>query len=186
MQLTPASVFLSCCVAKRRGSQRVPLWRSGCRGRAAGRRVSSALTSLPRSTSPAANGLVLIVDASCLYEVVADTARADDVRAHLVVDPDQAAPSVIDPEVVSVIRRDHRLGRLDSTAAAQAVQDLRDWPGERFSHQPLLDRVWDLRESVRSWDAFYVALAEVMQATLLTSDSRLARAAGLRCAIEVV
>jgi predicted nucleic acid-binding protein len=129
---------------------------------------------------------VLVVDASCLYEVVADTARANDVRARLMLDPDHAAPSVIDVEVVGVIRRDHLSGRLDATAAAQAVQDLRDWPGERFSERPFLDRVWQLRDSVRTWDAFYVALAEVMQATLLTSDARLANSSGPRCRIEVV
>ncbi len=133
-----------------------------------------------------ASGRVLIVDASCLYEVVADTARAGDVRARLVLDPDHAAPSLVDVEVASVIRRDHLAGRLDPTAAAQAVEDLRDWPGQRFTHRPLLDRVWELRQSVRAWDAFYVALAEVMQATLLTSDSRLATAPGPRCTIEVV
>ena len=129
---------------------------------------------------------MLVVDASCLYEVVADTERADDVRARLLQDTDHAAPSVIDVEVVSVIRRDRLLGRLDVTAATQAVEDLRDWPGERFGHQPLLDRVWELRGSLRTWDAFYVALAEVMQATLVTSDSRLARSPGPRCVIDVV
>ena len=139
-----------------------------------------------RSTSRVASGRVLIVDASSLYEVVADTARADDVRARLALDADHAAPSVVDIAVISVIRRDHLAGRLDATAAAQAVQDLRDWPGERFAHRPLLDRVWQLRQSVRTWDAFYVALAEVMQATLITADSRLARATGPRCMIEVV
>ena len=129
---------------------------------------------------------MLVVDASCLYEVVADTERADEVRARLLQDADHAAPSVIDVEVVSVIRRDQLLGRLDDTAAAQAVEDLRDWPGERFGHQPLLERVWELRGSLRTWDAFYVALAEVMPATLVTSDSRLARARGPRCAIDVL
>ena len=129
---------------------------------------------------------MLVVDASCLYEVVADTERANDVRARLLQDADHAAPSVIDVEVVSVIRRDQQLGRLDGTAAAQAVEDLRDWPGERFGHQPLLGRVWELRGSLRTWDAFYVALAEVMQATLVTSDSRLARASGPRCVIDVL
>jgi len=129
---------------------------------------------------------VLIVDASCLYEVVADTARADAVRSRLAADPDHAAPSVVDVEVVSIIRRDHLLGRLDPTSAAQAVQDLRDWPGERFTHQPLLDRVWELRGSVRAWDGFYVALAEALGATLVTSDARLAAASGPRCAMEVL
>ena len=50
---------------------------------------------------------MLVVDASCLYEVVADTARADGVRARLASDPEHAAPSVVDVEVTSVIRRDH-------------------------------------------------------------------------------
>lgn len=129
---------------------------------------------------------MLIVDASCLYEVVADTARSDDVRGRLALDPDHAAPSVVDVEVVSVIRRDFLLGHLDATAADQAVEDLRDWPGERFGHRPLLGRVWELKGSLRTWDAFYVALAEALQATLITADTRLARASGPRCAIEVI
>ncbi len=129
---------------------------------------------------------MLVIDASCLYEVVADTARADEVRARLVSDSEHVAPSVVDVEVISVIRRDHLLGRLDPTSAAQAVADLRDWPGERFSHQPLLDRVWELRGTIRAWDGFYVALAEVLEATLVTSDARLAAAAGPRCRIEIL
>lgn len=129
---------------------------------------------------------MLIVDASCLYEVVADTIRADDVRARLAADPDHAAPSVVDVEVVSVIRRDYLLGHLDATAARQAVDDLRDWPGERFGHRPLLGRAWELKGSLRMWDAFYVALAEALQGTLITADGRLATARGPRCAIDVV
>ncbi len=129
---------------------------------------------------------MLVVDASCLYEVVADTERADNVRTRLLQDPDHAAPSVIDVEVLSVIRRDHLQGRLDATAAAQAVEDLEGWPGQRFGHQPLVGRAWELRRSLRTWDAFYVALAEAIQATLVTSDSRLARAKGPRCTIDVV
>jgi predicted nucleic acid-binding protein len=78
------------------------------------------------------------------------------------------------------------LGRLDRTAAEQAIDDLRDWPGERFGHRSLIERVWELRESVRGWDAFYVALAEVLDAPLLTADRRLGRVTGLRCPVEVV
>lgn len=68
----------------------------------------------------------------------------------------------------------------------QAVADLRDWPGQRFASQPLLERVWELRDSLRAWDGFYVTLAEVLQATLVTSDARLGSAAGPRCRIEVL
>jgi predicted nucleic acid-binding protein len=129
---------------------------------------------------------MLVVDASCLYEVVVDGAVAEGVRRRLAADPEHAAPHIVDIEVVSAVRRDHLSGRLDDTAAAQAVEDLRDWPGERFGHQPLLGRVWELRATVRGWDAAYVALAEALGATLLTLDARLAAAPGPRCRIDVV
>jgi predicted nucleic acid-binding protein len=129
---------------------------------------------------------MLVVDASCLFEVVADTERAEEVRARLAADPDQAAPHLIDAEVLGIIRRDHLAGRLDATAARQAVDDLHDWPGERFGHRGLLERAWELRATVRSWDALYVALAEALDATLLTLDERLARAEGPACRVEVV
>jgi predicted nucleic acid-binding protein len=129
---------------------------------------------------------MLIVDASCLYEVVADGAQAEQVRERLARDPDQAAPHVIDAEVLGIIRRDHMLGRLDWTAARQAVEDLRGWPGERFGHRSLLDRAWELREKLRTWDALYVALAEALNAPLLTLDERLGRVEWLGGTVEVV
>jgi predicted nucleic acid-binding protein len=129
---------------------------------------------------------MLVVDASCLFEVVADTSRAGEIAARLAADVDHAAPHVVDVEVMGVIRAQYLHGRLDGTAAGQAVADLRDWPGERFGHRWLLERAWELRDSVRGWDAFYVALAEVFDATLLTMDERLARAHGPTCQIEVV
>ena len=129
---------------------------------------------------------MLIVDASCLYEVVADAAEAESVRDRLARDADQGAPHLIDAEVLSVVRRDHMLGRLDDTGALQAIEDLRDWPGERFGHRTLLERAWDLRGRVRSWDALYVALAEAFDATLVTLDQRLGRVKGLSCSVEVI
>jgi predicted nucleic acid-binding protein len=128
---------------------------------------------------------MLVVDASSLYEVVADTAKAEPVRRRLASDDDHAAPHLIDVEVLNIIHRDHMLGRLDATAANQAIDDLRDWPGERFGHRSLLDRAWELRHNVRGWDAFYVALAEALGATLITADQRLARVKGLTCQVDV-
>lgn len=139
-----------------------------------------------RWTSGAVSGQMLIVDASCLVEVVADTPRAEEISARLAADVEHAAPHVIDVEVMGVIRSLHMRGRLDATAAGQAVSDLREWPGERVGHQWLLDRAWELRASVRGCDAFYVALAEAFDATLLTLDARLARAHGPTCRIEVL
>lgn len=129
---------------------------------------------------------MLVVDASALFEVVADTPAAEPIRERLRVDEDHAAPSVIDVEVFGVVRAHHLGGRLDETAASQAVDDLRDWPGERYSHRPLLARAWELRDTVRGWDAMYVALAEAFDVPLLTMDARLHSATGPRCAIEVL
>jgi predicted nucleic acid-binding protein len=75
---------------------------------------------------------------------------------------------------------------LDRTEAAQAVDDLAGWPGERFGHRRLIARAWELRSTVRGWDAMYVALAEALDATLVTTDRRLASAVGPSCLIEVV
>ncbi len=129
---------------------------------------------------------MLVVDASCLFEVVADTPRAGEIAARLATDADQMAPQVIDVEVLGVIRAHYLRGHLDGTAAGQAVADLRDWPGDRIGNRWLLDRAWELRDSVRGWDAFYIAVAEAFEAPLLTLDARLARAHGIRCRVEVL
>jgi predicted nucleic acid-binding protein len=129
---------------------------------------------------------VLVVDAACLYEVLTGAARAEAIRQRFARDDDHAAPHIIDVEVFSVIRRQHRAGQLDRTAASQAVEDLEAWPGERFGHRLLLARAWELRDAVRGCDAMYVALAEALGANLLTTDARLAAATGPRCVIEVL
>lgn len=129
---------------------------------------------------------MIVVDASCLFEVVTNTPRAESIRARLARDPDHAAPHIVDIEVVSLIRRDSLLGNLDETASLLAVDDLRMWPGERYGHRALLARVWELRHTVRGWDAAYVALAEALDSTLVTLDGRLARAAGPSCPIDLI
>lgn len=127
---------------------------------------------------------MLVVDAGCLVEVLTGTQLGESLRQRLTADQDQAAPHIIDVEVFGVIRREHLRQRLDGTAAAQAVAELASWPGERFGHRLLLERAWQLRDTIRGWDAMYVALAEALDATLLTTDSRLAAAPGPTCRIE--
>lgn len=129
---------------------------------------------------------VIVLDASCLFEVVVDSPNSEPIRERLAQATGQAAPHIIDIEVFSLIRREFLLGTLDATLAELAVEDLRAWPGDRFDHRALLARAWDLRDSVRGWDAAYVALAEVLDAPLLTLDARLARAVGPRCRIELL
>ncbi len=129
---------------------------------------------------------MLVVDASCLCQVLIGGVGAEAIRDRLAADNDHAAPHVVDVEVFGVIRRERLRGHLDGTAAGQAVEDLEAWPGERFGHRPLLARAWQLRDTVQGWDAMYVALAEAFDAVLVTTDRRLAAATGPTCAIEVI
>jgi predicted nucleic acid-binding protein len=57
-------------------------------------------------------------------------------------------------------------------------------PVELWPYAPLAERVWELRENITSYDASYVALAELLDTTLVTIDGRLAKAPGPRCRIE--
>lgn len=129
---------------------------------------------------------MLVVDASCLAEVFLAGGRGERVRARLEADHDHAAPHVVDVEVFGIVRRDHLLGKVDSTHADIALRLLREWRGRRFGHVELLRRAWQLRGNVRGWDAMYVALAELLGAPLLTLDARLAHATGPRCHIELL
>lgn len=129
---------------------------------------------------------MLVVDASCLFELLVGGPGSDEIGSRLLADPDHAAPHIIDVEVFGVVRRERLRGSLDETAAAQAIGDLQAWPGERFGHQLFLARAWQLRDGVRGWDAMYVALAEALEAPLVTTDRRLARASGPTCPIETL
>lgn len=129
---------------------------------------------------------MLVVDASVLFEVLTGAQHAEVGRERLADDVEHAAPHVIDVEVFGAVRRRHRLGDLDDTAATQAIEDLESWPGERFAHRLLIARGWELRDSVRGWDAMYVALAEALGATLVTLDRRLAVAPGPTCKFDLL
>ena len=97
-----------------------------------------------------------------------------------------AAPQIVDLEVLSVLRRAVAGGALPVRRAELALTDLLDLPLERVAHRPLAHRCWELRENVTVYDAAYVAAAEALEASLLTSDRRLAAATGPRCPVEVL
>lgn len=126
---------------------------------------------------------MIIVDASCLYEVLVDTPRSESIRTRMGQDSEQAAPHVVDIEVFSLIRRDFLSGSLDWTRGRPGGSRPAD-VARRAVWPPgiAVQRAWELRENVRGWDAAYVALAEALDATLITLDGRLARAEGPTCA----
>jgi len=129
---------------------------------------------------------VIVVDASVMAPAVGDDGPAGERARSWLQHEDLAAPEVVDLEVLSVLRRAARTGRLDARRSAQALGDLRSMRLHRAPHRPLLPRIWELRPTVTAYDAAYVALAELLDTTLLTADGRLARASGPRCRIELV
>lgn len=129
---------------------------------------------------------MLVVDASVLAVALADDGVDGDAARDRLRGEDLAAPELLDLEVASVLRGQMMAGTLDSRRAGLALDDLDALPLKRAPHLPLLQRSWDLRENLTIYDAAYVALAEALEAPLLTGDRRLARAPGPRCRIEVL
>jgi predicted nucleic acid-binding protein len=119
-----------------------------------------------------------VVDASALVELLLQGERAPAV-AQAVRGTEMTAPDVVDPEVLSVLRRMERTGEVRPERARQAVADLLDSPVRRYATLPLLPVVWELRGSVSAYDACYVALARALDCPLVTGDLRLTRAPGL-------
>jgi predicted nucleic acid-binding protein len=130
---------------------------------------------------------VIVVDASALLEVLLRTPAARAVERRL-FDGRQTlhAPHLLDVEVAQVIRRYAANGEIDDERGRAAVADLADFPLQRYPHDFLLPRVWDLRNNLTAYDAVYVALAEALDAVLLSRDQRLAAAAGHHARVELV
>lgn len=95
------------------------------------------------------------------------------------------APHLVDVEVAQVLRRLLREKTITEQRAAQAVQDLSDLRITRYPHAVMLPRIWQLRHNLSAYDAAYLALAEVLDAPLITRDRRLGSAAGRGVRVEV-
>jgi len=128
---------------------------------------------------------VIVVDASVLVPALADDSDEGDQLRQRLRGQSLAAPELIDLEVQSVLRSGVRRGLLDERRARLAWNDLSGAPLHRAPHRPLLPRTWELRDSLTSYDAAYVALAEILGATLLTADRKLANAPGIRCDVDL-
>jgi predicted nucleic acid-binding protein len=130
---------------------------------------------------------VIVVDASALLEALLRTPAAKAVEERLFA-PHQTlhAPHLLDVEVAQVIRRYAAGSEIDSERGRMALTDLADLHLRRYPHDLLLPRIWDLRNNLAAYDAAYVALAEALDAPLLTRDRRLAAAAGHHAQIILV
>ena len=94
-------------------------------------------------------------------------------------------PHLFDVEVLHVLRRHSHRGELSGRQSRLILSLLREIKAVRYPHAPLAARIWDLRENLTAYDAAYVALAEALNAPLITMDARLAQAPGHNAAVEL-
>jgi predicted nucleic acid-binding protein len=130
---------------------------------------------------------VIVIDASAMTEFLLQTALGARVETRLVRDgADFHAPQLLDLEVTQALRRMVRTGEVRTERAGQALDDLMELDVHLHSHRPLLGRVWSLRGNLTAYDAAYVALAEALDADLITCDVPLAGSPGHRARIDLV
>ena len=121
-----------------------------------------------------------MVDALVVAGRAGDRAR-NELRRHFVLE----VPAVFDAESVSALRGMLRRGQLSVTRATAAVTQVQVVRAVRYPFEPFASRIWELREALTVYDAWYVALAEGLGTELITADERLTRASGPRCTVRL-
>jgi len=130
---------------------------------------------------------VIVLDASALLEMLLQTPLGVRVETRLLRDEAEFhAPHLIDVEVAQGLRRLVRTGEVSAVRATEALEDLADLDLHRHQHLDLLARAWAMRDNITAYDAMYVALAEALDAPLVTCDVPLAGAPGHAARIEAI
>jgi predicted nucleic acid-binding protein len=130
---------------------------------------------------------LIVLDASALLEILLRTKRSDPLLVRALDASERLhAPHLLDIEVTQVLRRLLQRKEITLARAEHAFDDLSNLVIERHEHRSLVPRVWQLRDSLTAYDAVYVALAEALDAPLLTCDAKLAGARGHQAVIELV
>ncbi len=129
--------------------------------------------------------MTTVIDASVVVAALIDTGSVGRWAERRLDESSLAAPHLMPVEAANILRRAEMAGELSSDVAALGHRDLLDVHAVLFPYEPFAERVWELRETVTAYDAWYVALAEALEAPLATLDRRLAGAPGPRCQIEV-
>lgn len=126
---------------------------------------------------------VLVLDSSAIVALLVDGGSTGDWVASTADDAMLAAPALAMFESANILRRQQLAGRLERVEAVLAHQDLLSLPLQLWPYHTLADRAWELRETLTAYDASYVALAELLEARLVTLDTSLSRARGPTCPI---
>lgn len=125
--------------------------------------------------------MTLVVDASVIVSALVDDGATGRWAEELLTQGPLVAPHLLPAEVANVLRRAAAAGELSGDVAALAHGDLLDLPIELMPYALVSGRIWELRGTVTAYDAWYVAIAELLDVPLATLDRRLATAPGPRC-----
>ena len=125
----------------------------------------------------------VVCDASAIVALLLDAGADGQWATDALTGTEIAAPSLMMFEASNLIRRHELAGHVSPDQAVQAHADLVELAIEQWPYELLASRVWELRNNLSSYDASYVALAEITGAPLVTLDRQIAQAPGLRCAV---
>ena len=126
---------------------------------------------------------LVVCDASAVVAILLDSGPDGRWATDALTDVELAAPSLLPFEAVNIIRRHVLAGVISADQAAQAHSDLIDLAIQQWPYELLARRAWQLRHNLTTYDASYVALAELLEGTLVTLDRRIGRAPDLRCTV---
>jgi predicted nucleic acid-binding protein len=126
---------------------------------------------------------VIVVDASVVAAALISQSAHGAWSEDLLAREQLAAPGLLPAEVANALRRAARAGDVSSDVASLAHALMLEIEIELFPYRPVAERVWELRANLSSYDAWYVALAEALDAPLATLDLRLGRAPGIGCEV---
>lgn len=130
---------------------------------------------------------MIVLDASALIEWLLQSPAGAKIDKRILSPRESLhAPHLLDVEVAQVLRRFVREKVITEQRGHEALEDLGDLRLNRYPHDFLIPRVWELRATLTAYDAVYVALAELLDAPLLTCDGKTASASGHFAKIEVV
>lgn len=130
---------------------------------------------------------MIVIDASAEVAVLLNVGpEVEDIR-NRIARPGETlhVPHLFDVEVLHALRGLSLRGTVSPERSRLALSRLSDTQFTRYPHTTLMGRIWELRENLTAYDAAYVALAEALDAPLVTTDARLAQASGIRAAVEV-
>ena len=127
--------------------------------------------------------MTTVLDGSVLVAALVDSGDEGKWAESMLDAGSLAGPELLLVEATNILRRLERSSSLSRLEATSAHRDIRRLDVELFPFEPFAERVWALRHNLTAYDAWYVAVAEILGGQLATLDRHLSRAAGPKCEV---